>query len=242
MNRLYRTVVVFCAVVPMFASQADATIETFEFAGTLTNVYDHFHAPAGMDKKTEFKGSYWLDTEKLKSVRESLARGHSFVDSLFEGDAAAFGMTVTVGNRTFTSGSEQNARITSSSDHKKESFTISVHGDSHNTHGMEYITLSFTGRDNALNLISDPLLLGGVDLSHKKISASMTYQVYDAEASHKGNRFTNAYTQGDLESFTHTGGVIQSGEMTPEPGTLAILFLGGGAIFFRRTRKKRAAA
>lgn len=241
MNRLYRTVVVFCAVVPVFASQADATIETFEFAGTLTNVYDHFHALAGMDKKTEFKGSYWLDTEKLKSVRESLARGHSLVDSLFEG-AAAFGMTVTVGNRMFTSGSEQNARITSSSDHKKDTFTICVHGDSHKTRGMEHITLSFTGRDNALNLVSDPLLLGGVDLDHKKISASMTYQVCNAEASHKGNSFTNAYTHGTLESFTHTGGVIQSGEMTPEPGTLAILFLGGGAIFFRRTRKKRAAA
>jgi hypothetical protein len=249
MYRLTRTTVTLFVAVSAITSLADATIETFDFSGAIQNVYGHSHArtSTSFDKGTEFKGSYWFDTEKLKTVENSLFRGKSpFVYNLFLGDEDAFGMQVTIGDVTFTSGSRQDARIISYSNGKKESFRVYAYGDRVNPGAMEYITLSFTGKNGALGLESDPLLLGGVNLDDKKVSATMTYLCYDDtnkrhndDFSRCGqNGFSCAYAGGALGSFAYVGG----GSHAPEPGTITILVLGGSAILFRRARKKHVTA
>lgn len=241
-NRLKRTATIIFVIVSAVTSLADATIETFEFTGTINNVHGHSHALTGVDKETEFKGTYWFDTEKLKEIQSSLTRKNSYVYNLFVGDNEAFGLTMTIGDMTFTSGSERNARIISYSRNKQERFYVTAYADGDNSRSMEYVTLSLTGKNNALGLKSDPLLLDGADMDDKKVTATMTYLNSHAENrfqetfGNRGRSFTYTYATGDLTSFAHIGG----GGSTPEPATLAILIFGGGVIVFRRTRKTRA--
>ena len=62
----------------------------------------------------------------------------------------------------------------------------------------------------------------------------MTYAMNHSDFGFKGIDGSNSYVWGDIRSFAHTG----SGTATPEPATLAILALGGGAILLRRVRKR----
>lgn len=235
MNRLQRTTVAFCATVLVFTGLAGATIETFKFSGTVGNVHDKTGMFEGIEKGTEFTGSYWIDTEKIKEIQNSLARKNSYAYSLFEGDEEAFGMKVAVGDTIFVSGSKQNARITSYSNKNQESFSLCAYADTENSRSTKYVALSFSGKKNALGLDSDPLLLDGADLKDKNISATMTYLDYHSDTRKKGNSFSYAYATGALGSFRNVTG----GGPTPEPGTLAILFLGGGVLVLRHKRKQK---
>ncbi len=226
--------VILCAAVPALAGRVSATIETFEFSGTIRSAFDFSTALSAVDTGMQFKGSYWLDTEKLNSVQKSLSKGKPFVQSLFEGDADAFGMTVTIGDRLFSTNGKQTVQITSNANKKEDSFSLCAYSDSSK---HEYVTLSFSGKGNALHLQDDPLLLAGVDVNDKKISGSMTYENYDCDLSWKGFDMTCTYAKGDIGSFTHINGAA-----TPEPATLAILAFGGGALLFRRVRNGRTAA
>lgn len=234
MNRLQRTMVIVCAMTPVFANLAGATIVTFEFSGTIENVYDKSSRIEGIEKGTDFRGSYWIDTEKIKEIQNSLRGNSSYSYRLFSGDENAFGMTVTLGQRVFTSGSKQDARMTSYSSGKNESFSLYAYADTANSNSMNYLALSFSGKQNALRLESDPLLLDGVDVADKNVSAAMTY--LDYARSDNGRNCSYSYATGGLGSFAGTGG----GGAVPEPGTLAILVCGGGALLYRHNRKNQA--
>lgn len=232
MNRLLRTTAIVCAVLPAVVKPAGATIETFAFSGTIKNVHDKSSLLGGIKKGIGFTGSYWIDTEKLKEIQNSLNQKNSYTYRLFEGDEDAIGMKVVIGEKVFASGSKQNSRITSYSNTHNESCTLYAYADTQSGNAIEYLALSFSGKKNALSLQTDPLLLDGVDLDDKNISATMTYLDYDRSNNGKSN--TYGYSTGALGSHTHVGSSV-----TPEPGTMFLLILGGGVLMFRHKRRKQ---
>jgi hypothetical protein len=247
MNRLKRNAVVVSAIILAGAGLAGATIETFEFSGTIRSVLDDSKILDGIDKGTAFKGSYWIDTDKLKEIRKTLQRESvsvaskdkisikdaSYLYRLLEADENAFGMEVSIGDIVFTSGSKRNAQINSYVNKTQEAMNLYAYADTAGDNAIQYVSLSFNATNNALKLKSNPLLIEGVDLTDKSISTSLTYLDYNRSDDMKS--YTYGYATGSLDSFTSGASV------TPEPGTLAILIFGGGVLIFRHKRKNKLA-
>ena len=233
MRRLKRTTLTLCTIVLAGTSLAGAAIEVFDFSGTIQHTQDRQNLLGGVDKGTEFRGTYWIDTDKLNEVQNSLRQKKSYESILFEGDDCAFGMTVMIGEYTFTSGGSSNpATITSLSHKKQDSYTVYAYAGEPGNTSTEYVGLSITAKGGTLNLNSDPLLIEGVDLNDKHVKGNLTFVHNDNQFRGKSHGY--AYAVGEMDSFSH----IRSGGTTPEPGTLALLVFGGSVLFYRHKRKQ----
>ncbi len=231
-----QTTVITIGLLFVLLGGAQADLRSFDFSGTLDRVYDKEDYFGGQfDKGTEYYGTFWFDPELLKKLETSVSSSSIVNYDAYQGDENAMGMTVTLGDQTFTTGVNRDSTMysqtyntsQSSSQENRVSYSLSGYLDSKDENTTQYLGLSFSGYASAMPLDENSLMNSAFDLSDKNVSGSFYY--VSSSPSTKGSSSSTAYALGSVASLSKSSGV-------PEPATLTLLGLGGGMILFRTQR------